>query len=58
VHDPESLERPSLSVDGLGRPARDATSESTIPGASRRDWVYREMALLGPDALAWIDDDR
>jgi len=24
---------------------------------SRRDWVYREMALLGPDAAPWVEGD-
>ena len=28
-----------------------------LPGTNRRNWVYREMALLGPDAAPWIDTE-
>ncbi|HUL96425.1 MAG TPA: hypothetical protein VLT89_10460 [Usitatibacter sp.] len=26
-----------------------------LPGTNRRSWVYREMAMLGPDAAPWVD---
>jgi len=52
VRDQEAL---ALCADA---PAPEAQPVSRIPGASRRDWVYREMALLGPDALPWVEDER
>lgn len=26
-----------------------------LPGASRRDWVYREISQLGVDAAPWVE---
>ena len=41
--------------------AEDAASEPApaVPGSNRRDWVMRELALLGAEAIpsALYDDD-
>jgi hypothetical protein len=29
--------------------------EPPIPGSRRREWVYREMGLLGPEATPWLE---
>jgi hypothetical protein len=42
--------------------ASEAGVEERLPGAGRRNWVYREIAMLGADAtpsvdaIAWLED--
>jgi hypothetical protein len=58
VHDPEQLERVAVPDSALKAPDVAPEQESHIfPGASRRDWVYREISQLGPDAAPWVERD-
>ena len=29
--------------------------DQPLPGASRREWVYREMGLLEPEPAPWLE---
>ncbi|HEX4781716.1 MAG TPA: hypothetical protein VH301_13225 [Usitatibacter sp.] len=58
VHDQECLAVPEEAlVRSAPAPVAEPEPESRMPGSSRRDWVYREMALLGPDAGPWAERD-
>ncbi len=61
VHDQEQLECFAVPAEALSTPAVVAEPEPepkpSMPGSRRRNWVYREMALLGPDAAPWVESD-
>jgi len=33
----------------------DSMHEERVPGANRRNWVHREMAMLGADAMLGVE---
>ena len=57
VHDPEQLERVAVTDSSLEAPHAPAPEAHAFPGASRRNWVYREISQLGPDAAPWVERD-
>lgn len=36
-------------------PEPEAAPHPDLPGSRRRDWVYREMGLLGAEAFPWVE---
>ena len=58
VHDQEQLECFAVPQSTLTEPKMAPEAESPVfPGASRRDWVYREISQLGADAAPWVERD-
>lgn len=56
VHDQEQLECFDVPASSLKEPALAPEPEPhSLPGASRRDWVYREISQLGADAAPWVE---
>ena len=51
LHEPDPFE-----CFGVSPPVEAATEVShtpPLPGSSRRNWVYREIAQLGAEAAPW-----
>ncbi|HSS28504.1 MAG TPA: hypothetical protein VLJ84_09470 [Usitatibacter sp.] len=56
VHDQEQLECFAVPESTLKAPDLAPEQEPHVfPGASRRDWVYREISQLGADAAPWVE---
>jgi hypothetical protein len=58
VHDQEQLECFAVPESTLKAPDLAPEREpNAFPGASRRNWVYREISQLGADAAPWVERD-
>jgi hypothetical protein len=56
--DPEGLAPSPGGLREPGAAAREPDPEpNAFPGASRRDWVYREISQLGLDPLPPVERD-
>ena len=56
VHDQEQLEGFAVPESALKAPDLAPEPEPlAFPGASRRDWVYREISQLGQDVAPWVE---
>ena len=58
VHDQEQLECFAVPASALKDPPLAPEEEKqSLPGSSRRNWVYREISQLGADAAPWVERD-
>jgi hypothetical protein len=59
VHDQDPFECFGVPESVLREPAlAPEPAPPVLPGASRRDWVYREISQLGADAAPWVMPER
>jgi len=56
VHAQQQLERVAVPDSSVKAPVGAPEPQPhAFPGASRRNWVYREISQLGPDAAPWVE---
>ena len=58
VHDQEQLECLRVPPSAVKEPVPGPAEEKhSLPGSSRRNWVYRAISQLGEDAAPWVERD-